>query len=135
MKCYIDCVHCYLKQAATCMRMAEIDSDTQHKVMYGLMDDVKKFDSNNTPAENSTISLLLTYKAIGMADPYKSIKKESNDMAMKLYPRLKRIVQEAEDSLYEAFKISVAGNVIDLVSTGVLISKKLLSTVLKQAFH
>ena len=51
MKATIDCVHCYLKQAVSCsMKMAGIDEDTQHEIIYKLMDYIKDYDRADTPA-------------------------------------------------------------------------------------
>lgn len=114
MQCFVDCVYCYLKQAANCMSIAGVDEDTQHRVLYDLMDDIKTLDRSRTPAENSTELLLNVYKAIGSDDPYREVKARSNAMALEMYPRLKEYLKNSEDRLYDALKISVAGNVIDL---------------------
>lgn len=114
MKATIDCVHCYLKQAVSCMRMAGIDEDAQHEILFKLMDYVKGLDRDATPAENSTYVVLKTYELMGIDDPYKEIKRQSNDLALELYPQLKRMLEGHEDKLYAALKIAVAGNVIDL---------------------
>lgn len=58
MECYVDCVYCYLKQAANCMSIAGVDEDRQHLVLYQLMDDIKNMDRRRTPAENSTELLM-----------------------------------------------------------------------------
>lgn len=114
MKVNADCVHCYLKQAVSCMNLAGIDEDTQHEVLFKLMDDVKNYSRENTPAENSTLALLKTYELIGNYDPYKDIKRQSNDLALKLYPELQKMMDESDDKLDCALRIAVAGNVIDL---------------------
>lgn len=114
MECFVDCVHCYLKQAANCMGIAGVDPEKQHRVLFDLMDDIKILDRRRTPAENSTELLLKVYRAIGSNDPYNEVKASSNDMALQMYPRLKDLLQNSPDRLYEALKISVAGNVIDL---------------------
>lgn len=96
------------------MKMAGLDEDSQHDILFKLMDYVKGFDRNATPAENSTYAVLKTYELMGVCDPYKEVKRQSNDLALKLYPSLKRMLEEYEDKLYAALKIAVAGNVIDL---------------------
>ena len=102
MKATIDCVHCYLKQAVSCMKMAGIDEDTQHEIIYKLMDYIKDYDRADTPAGNSTLAVLKTYELINNDDPYKEVKKQSNDLALQLYPRLKDIIDENGDRLYKA---------------------------------
>jgi uncharacterized protein with ATP-grasp and redox domains len=96
------------------MNLAGIDEDTQHEVLFKLMDDVKNYSRENTPAENSTLALLKTYELIGNYDPYKDIKRQSNDLALKLYPELQKMMDESDDKLDCALRIAVAGNVIDL---------------------
>lgn len=96
------------------MDNAGLDEDTQYKVIYELMDYVKSFNINDTPAGNSSKALLKAYEMIGAEDPFEKAKKDSNDLALSLYPRLKEIVKNFEDSLYQALKVSVAGNIIDL---------------------
>ncbi|AEF94227.1 protein of unknown function DUF89 [Desulfotomaculum nigrificans CO-1-SRB] len=114
MKAYIDCVHCYLKQAVTCMTLAEVNEDRQHEILFELMDNIKKMDRNNTPAENSTEILLKVYRLLGNSDPYKEAKQYSNDLALKIYPKLKELLEQSDDRLYDALKIAVAGNIIDM---------------------
>lgn len=114
MKTYIDCIHCYLRQAVTCMTIAKVDEETQYKNLFELMDLIKNMDRNNTPAENSTKLLMKVYKQIGLNDPYQKEKKQSNDLALKLYPKIKDLLDKSDNRLYDALKISVAGNVIDL---------------------
>lgn len=114
MKVYIDCVHCYLRQAVTCMEMANLGEDKQHEILYKIMDYVKTFDRNRTPCYNSSLAILKTYNLMNIDDPYKKAKKLSNDLALKLYPRLEKILAVSEDTLFDALKISVAGNIIDL---------------------
>lgn len=114
MKVSVDCVHCYLKQAVSCMTMAGLDEDAQHEILFRIMDLVKGFNRNATPAENSTYAVLKTYALMGIDDPYKEVKRQSNDLALELYPRLRQMLEEYEDRLYTALKIAVAGNVIDL---------------------
>jgi uncharacterized protein with ATP-grasp and redox domains len=96
------------------MTVANIDEDKQHEVLYKLMDYIKELDRNETPAANSTKVVLKTYELIGIDDPYKDVKKESNDIALKYYPKLKAMLNKSNDRLYDALKIAVAGNVIDL---------------------
>jgi len=115
MQCFIDCVHCYLKQAVTCMTVAGIDEDRQYPILFELMDDIKIMDRKRTPAENSTELLLKVYKLINNDDPYLEAKKKSNLLALELYPVLKDFLKRSKNNrLNDALKISVSGNVIDL---------------------
>ena len=114
MKSYIDCVHCYLKQCVSCMELAGVGEDRMFEIMNELLDYVKSFNREDSPACNSSRAILKTYELTGAEDPYRTAKKESNDLALGLYGRLKEIILKSGDGLYTALKISVAGNVIDL---------------------
>ncbi|WP_347489104.1 ARMT1-like domain-containing protein [Desulfoscipio sp. XC116] len=114
MQAQIDCFYCYLKQVVTCMDIADIEEDRQYQILFDLMDEIKKMDRTKTPAENTTEMLLQLYHKIGNDDPYQESKVKSNILARKLYPELKDYLKESPDRLYDALKISVAGNIIDL---------------------
>lgn len=114
MKAFVDCIHCYLKQAVSCMVMANVPDEQKIDVLYKLMDYIKTFDIDQSPAFNSSLTLIKTYEIIGNSDPYEKAKKLSNDLALKFYDNLKDIVFSSSDPLYTALKVSVAGNVIDL---------------------
>jgi uncharacterized protein with ATP-grasp and redox domains len=49
----------------------------------------------------------------GCDDPYFQVKQESNQAAMRLYPRAKELVAAADDPFLAAAKIAVIGNIID----------------------
>ncbi len=116
MRSRIDCVYCYLKQIVSAMEFAGIPNDKMHEIVYIVMDDVKTYDKNDTPAWNSTLAILRAYELMGIEDPYKEAKKDSNDLALAIYPDLRKMVDSSDpdDRLLTALKVSVSGNVIDL---------------------
>jgi hypothetical protein len=50
----------------------------------------------------------------GNPDPYRAKKQEATSHALSLYPRLKRLLQQAADPLDTAVRLAIAGNIIDL---------------------
>lgn len=46
-------------------------------------------------------------------DPYEVVKKESNDLVLGLYPRLKIMIEESVDPIRTAIKLAIVGNIID----------------------
>lgn len=96
------------------MEMIKVPDEKKIEVLYNLMDFIKTLEPSDSPAYNSSLVLLKTYEYINNPDPYYEAKKSSNKLALELYPRVKEKVQTADDTLYEALKVSVAGNVIDL---------------------
>ena len=46
-------------------------------------------------------------------DPYKEAKRQSNDLALGMYPGLKKMVLESENPFETALRLAIAGNIID----------------------
>ncbi|MBL7085380.1 MAG: DUF89 family protein, partial [Candidatus Omnitrophica bacterium] len=65
------------------------------------------------PSQMGRILYALVSKTTGKDDPFKEIKRKSNKLALALYPRLKKKVQNARDKLLTAVELAIAGNVID----------------------
>jgi len=60
-----------------------------------------------------------TYKILGTKDPYKALKRKSNETALELYPAAERFVKSSKDPLRAAFLCAVVGNVLDFgIGTG-----------------
>lgn len=114
MNSTVTCVQCYLLQAINCMHAIDIPEDEQLACVYALMDEVKNFNTQDSPAKNSSLALLDIYRRIGNCDPFAKAKADSNQLALSLYPALEEEIHKAQDPLYTAFRIAVAGNVIDL---------------------
>jgi len=70
-------------------------------------------DSRLSPPENAISIYELIAGMSGVADPFAGCKRESNSAALKLLPRLTRLVSESDDPLRTAARLSIAGNVID----------------------
>jgi len=56
----------------------------------------------------------LVAEALGVSDPYASIKKQYNQLALQFYTEAKKIVNRAKDPLFEAIIVAALGNTIDL---------------------
>jgi len=60
-----------------------------------------------------------TYDILGSDDPYKDLKRKSNEVALELYPYAERFVNASKNPLRDAFLCAVVGNVLDFgIGTG-----------------
>jgi len=60
-----------------------------------------------------------TYELLGTDDPYKNLKRKSNQVALELYPSAERFVKSSKNPLRDAFLCAVVGNVLDFgIGTG-----------------
>jgi len=67
-------------------------------------------------------------------DPYRKLKQKSTEITLSLYPSLKKIINDSEDSLLTAIRIAIAGNIIDFGPGHSFDIEKTVKDVLKQDF-
>ena len=113
MRVYLDCLPCFMRQALDAARMATDDPLAQREVLDRVAKLLPTVPLNSTPIDMGQIVHRLVREVTGVADPYARVKKESNDLGLRLYPMLKGKVQESVDPLLTAVKIAGAGNIID----------------------
>jgi uncharacterized protein with ATP-grasp and redox domains len=99
------------------LRAGRIATNNEKKIKK-LLDEVgkliEKIPLENTPPETGAIIYKKVSEITNNFDPYKKIKEKNIKHAMQLYPELKFVVKESNDSLLTAIRLAVAGNVIDL---------------------
>jgi uncharacterized protein with ATP-grasp and redox domains len=69
---------------------------------------------NQTPTAFSQHVYRIVSEVTGIKDPYRRQKHETNRIAMRLLPGLRRRIQRSKDPLDAALHAAVAGNIIDL---------------------
>jgi len=114
MKATLDCLACILTQALRASRVATADPTIQRQVLDETAKKIPGLDMNKSPASISMVAYELTASLTGNEDPYRELKIEQNEQALRIEPELRRIVQESEDRLVTALHIAAVGNVIDL---------------------
>ena len=113
MRTYLDCIPCFYKQALDAARIAGADEIKQKKIINELSQLIPNFSLEITPPEMGRAIYGLVGKISGVKDPFKEIKENSNKFALKLYPELKQEINNSEDRLLAAVKLSIIGNIID----------------------
>lgn len=113
MKTYLDCIPCFFKQALDAARLAGATELEQKKILDALSKEVLNFKLDFCPPQMGRILYGLVGKITGKRDPFKEIKRKSNEFALALYPRLKKKVERSKDKLLTAVELAIAGNIID----------------------
>ncbi len=113
MKTYLDCIPCFYRQALDAARIAGADEIIQKKIIDELSQLIPNFSLEASPPEMGREIYSLVGKISGVKDPFKEIKENSNKFALKLYPKLKQEINNSEDRLLAAVKLSIIGNIID----------------------
>ncbi len=78
------------------------------KVILKLLD--ARWDA--TPPHLAQIAHSIVRQELGV-DPYQQVKKESNDAVLRMYEKLKSLINSSQDPLSTAARIAVAGNIMD----------------------
>lgn len=113
MKLFLDCIPCFQKQVLFTVK--DLDDKLKSKILRKVMILLCDTSWELTPDEIANKAYNLIREETGIADPYKQIKKQSNKMAMELYPKLKTEMKSIrqKDRLYIAANLAIAGNIID----------------------
>ena len=113
MRTYLDCIPCFYRQALDAARIAGTDEIKQKQIVDKISQLIPDFPLEASPPEMGRAIYSLVGKISGVKDPFKEIKENSNKFALKLYPELKQEINNSEDRLLAAVKLSIIGNIID----------------------
>jgi damage-control phosphatase, subfamily I len=113
MKTHLECIPCFIKQSLEAAQMATDDKEIQKQVLKEVMKYLLTITFTDSPPQLSREVHAIIKKYTKNNDPYKKVKKQSNEQVKALYPKLKEIISNAEDPLLMAIKLAIVGNVID----------------------
>jgi len=113
MKFHADCVACLISGA---QKKAGFIKDESQKLEYmrricRIMDETDPIH-DSAPLVDARI-IQLKREMFGVEDDYTQVKKSFNALVLGLYSQLQEKVQAADDPLYAAIQLSMAGNYID----------------------
>lgn len=114
MKTHLDCIPCFLRQTLEAARITGADKKMQKKIVDEICKIIPNFPFDASPPEMGVKIHRIIKELTSNKDPYKGIKKHSQELALSMYPPLKQQVKEADDTLAFAIKVATIGNVIDL---------------------
>lgn len=114
MNVVLDCIPCYVKQTINTLAQTDIFEEEAREIIHQTLSLFPRLDPQGTPAENSTIILRKVNELLGIEDPFRSAKLESNELALKLLPKLEERISQSTDPLFMSLQIAVAGNIIDM---------------------
>ena len=113
MRIYLDCVPCFIRQSLDAARHATEDTRVHEQVVRGVLALSNNLDMSQSPPVIGQQIHRLIRELAGIEDPYHGVKRRFNDMALKLYSRLRHLIIASEDPLETAVRLAIAGNIID----------------------
>ncbi len=107
-----ECVPCLLNRV-----IYETELVAPEKVTEALSASMRILSSSDWPQRNSAEMATLVHRKVyeisGSNDPYKDLKRRSDEAAETIYERIERFVRGSDDPLEAAALCSIAGNVLD----------------------
>jgi len=113
MKLNLDCIPCFQRQALQAVRFISDDEKLHERVLREVAKKLLESNWDLTPPELAHQIHSIVKRITNENDPYKKVKRESNDLVLKMYPELKETVNKSRDPLRTAVRLAIAGNIID----------------------
>ena len=134
MKVHLDCIPCLQRQALQAIRFVINDVKMQEKILRLVVAKLESMDWTDTPPEMAHVVYRIVREECGSEDPYKEVKKMYNDIVLRLYPEIKRSVEDSGEPLLTAVRLAIAGNIIGFGANSEFDLDKTISEVLKEEF-
>jgi uncharacterized protein with ATP-grasp and redox domains len=113
MHIYLDCIPCFIRQSLDAARLATDDVHIHEKVVRGVLGLANNLDMSQTPPVIGQKIHRLIRELVGVEDPYHGVKQRFNNVALKLYSKMRHLIIESKDPLETAVRLAIAGNIID----------------------
>lgn len=114
MQTYLDCIPCFMQQALRVGRLSTDNENQIKKILDNVGCMIQDLPMESSPPEISMQMYNKIKEITNNPDPFADAKIDHIDKALKLYPHMEDILDESDDPLLDAVKISIAGNIIDL---------------------
>ncbi|MBN2320502.1 MAG: DUF89 family protein [Acidobacteria bacterium] len=116
MKTYLECIPCFLKQALFAAREATDDERKIKLILDAVASHIPDIPLDSPPPQTARLVYGPITEITGVSDPFRELKEQSIQTALRHYKKMKSAVESSIDPLRTAAGIAIAGNVIDFGS-------------------
>ncbi len=134
MKCYLECIPCFVKQAVEAGNILSSTASQREEILQKSLKLIINMDRNMTPPEAGMKIHSIIKFITGKKDPYKEIKDYYNNLGPEFYKKYKGKVNKSKDRLLTAVRCAIAGNVVDFGVAGEFDAEKDIEKVMTQDF-
>lgn len=112
-----DCILCNYKAALSAIRQLTSDEAAIREFVADILQipALQGLDWTHTSPEVLEVVFTKISTRFGDSDAFRALKDKQNQKGLQLYPWLRRLVSEAEDSLSMAANLAIIGNSLDLM--------------------
>lgn len=116
MKTSPECIPCLIRLATETVKRVTSDNNIIDTVIERTLALTKTMDMNTPPPKMGQLIHRIVTEGTKNPDPCLEIKKQCNELALKLQPELREIVERSSDRYLTAAKLAIAGNIIDFAT-------------------
>lgn len=113
MKTYYDCIACLVRQTLDAVRLVTTDEQMHERVLRKVLGALERMNLGNPPPVMAQQIHRIIRDVCESTDPYRNIKKRSNENALSAYTKYKKIIAASSRPLETAVRLAIAGNIID----------------------
>ena len=113
MKVYPECLPCFALQALRAANQATNNESLKWEILVEASRYIATFQPGMKPVEMAEIIYPMVARKTGVPDPFETIKHETNQQALALYPFFKTLIAESKTPVKTALKLAIIGNSID----------------------
>ncbi len=110
----MECLPCLVRQAREAACMSTGNPDLRLRIIRRCLAWMAEADLDVSPPEIAAGIGRVVMELSGRDDPYREVKSLHTDMALKLLPRMDRMLAESDDPFLTGLRLAIAGNIIDL---------------------
>ena len=135
MKIQPECVPCLLKRIIFEAEQSTDDPKTRERTVQKSCELLAQlYDSKVCSATIASKVHKIAYETLGDNDPYKELKKASNEVANSLIPRVEELINSSDDPLRIAMICSIVGNLMDFGIPGASEHPRRLAEIFEETF-
>ncbi len=114
MKSSLECIPCFVRQAAQAVEMSVSDDEERKRLMRAVLEWMRDIDLDASPPAAVQLIHRRLRGLLPSDDPYRDAKDRQNGLAARLMPSIRRRIAESFDPLTMAVRYAITGNIIDL---------------------
>ncbi len=107
------CIYCLTKSYGNRLEKADIPVALKEQFTHGMLNVLNEKWYGISAPECARDIQSLYRSVINDPDPYREIKRTSNDTVLEMYSDLEELIRNSADPLITAMKLAIAGNIID----------------------